>query len=297
VSTLAAVDLGSNTIKLTVAEIRGGELTSITEWGRITRIGRGLDKTGKLDSEAVEKTLEALAICRDMARGARIRCVATAGLRGASDAGDFIERARQETGIEIEIIDGLREAELAFRGPAARYPGPLIVLDVGGRSTELVSGEGAAIEARASLPLGGVALTERFFAHDPPLDEELEACALHARTILEDAPRGRGRLIGVSGTIHALAGIELGVDDIETAVERGEGLGISRAKLDEVFRSLAAVPAKDRIRGTIIPSGRADVIVAAIAVVREVMDRYGTRELIASKLGVRYGLLAEMAGT
>src|SRR5262249_44345868 len=153
-------------------------------------------------------------------------CVGTAGLRGAANAPEFLARAKRELGLEVEVIDGLREAELAFRAPALSYgPGAIIVVDIGGRSTEVVSGSGAGIEGRVSLEIGSVRLTERFLKSDPPAKEELRALVDFLPGALAATPPAddRAKLIGVSGTVMSLMGLQLDVDDIEDAVARGEG--------------------------------------------------------------------------
>ncbi len=152
---IGALDLGSNTLKITVAEKTGGELHVVEERSVITRIGEGLDRNGYVTEEAIARTMAGLAelVAAAKKHGAdRIACVATAGLRGASNAGAFVERVKAELSIDVEIIDGLREAELAFRAPSKAYgPGPIAVLDVGGRSTEIVTGEESTISSRISL--------------------------------------------------------------------------------------------------------------------------------------------------
>jgi exopolyphosphatase/guanosine-5'-triphosphate,3'-diphosphate pyrophosphatase len=299
---IAALDLGSNTIKITVAEVsKGCELNVLGESAEITRIGEKLDENKFLLPQAIERTMAGLGRLVAFARslGAeKIGCVGTAGLRGASNAQEFLARAKAEHGLEVEIIGGLREAELAFRAPALSYgPGPLIVTDVGGRSTEVVTGSGTGVDQRISFEIGAVRLTERFLKHDPPQAEELAALDTFLVETLRDAPNAAqdAKLIGVSGTVTTLIGLQLDTDEMDDAVRRGEGQALKRERLEEIAAELAQKIAKDRIRGTVLPEGRADVIVAGAHIVLALMTRYQKSEMLASNRGVRYGLLAELS--
>lgn len=298
---VGAIDLGSNTVKYTLARLDGGALEILGQDAEITRIGQSLDANGFLLDEAMDRTFGALqrfvAHARD-AGASRMACVATAGMRGASNAQVFLDRAKAELDLDIEIIDGLREAELAFKAPAMAFgPGPLVVFDVGGRSTELIFGRAGGIEARISLEMGGVRLTERFLPSDPPTDAELAALDAHVKDVLQQAPEAPAgtRLVGVSGTILSLMGLQLDLDDLSEAVARGEGEALRRDAVEAAYEDLRRKTTAARIRGSVVPEGRADVIVAGIVVTRAVMDHYGVTEMTVSNRGVRFGLLYEMA--
>jgi exopolyphosphatase/guanosine-5'-triphosphate,3'-diphosphate pyrophosphatase len=229
-----------------------------------------------------------------------IRCVGTAGLRGARNADLFLARARAEAGVEIEVIAGLREAELSFRAPAAAFgPGPVIVADVGGRSTEVIVGTAGAIEARVSFEIGSVRITERFMHADPPTAAEVDAARSFISATLASAPEATtgARLVGVSGTVLALLGLQLGLDDMKTLVSQHDGTELERAYVLRALADLGQMPAKERVRGTVLPPGRADVIVAGTLIVLALFERYGAERMIASNRGVRYGLIYEMTGS
>jgi exopolyphosphatase/guanosine-5'-triphosphate,3'-diphosphate pyrophosphatase len=301
---VAALDLGSNTIKISVARVsESGDIEIIGERSSITRVGEGLDQNGYVLEEAMSRTLaglsELVAFAED--KGAtEIACVGTAGLRGAKNAAEFLERAKAECGLEVEIIDGMREAELSFRGPAESYgPGPVAVLDVGGRSTEIVFGSGRRIESRVSLEIGSVRMTERFLHQDPPAEEELAAMRAFLRAALSEAPdiAPEAKLVGVSGTVLSLMGYSMGLDDMGVAVARGEGRPLARDTVSAAYESLRRMRALERIRGTVIPSGRADVIVAGAAILLATMERHHKNEMLVSNRGVRYGLLTELAAS
>ena len=298
---LAAIDLGSNTVKLTIADASSpAELVPIVERADFTRIGEGLDTQSYLRPEAIERTIRALTAYAQEARAVgvvRIGCVATAGLRGATNAQAFIARVQADTGITIEIIDGLREAALAYRAPAAAFgPGPLIVVDVGGRSTEIISGHGPNIIDRVSLEIGGVRLTERFLASDPPTLAQRQALGAHLTGALKAAPRAPqgATLVGVSGTALSLMGVYRGDTDILHTVRQAEGDRLPTAAIDAILHDLARLPVAERRRGSVIPDGRADVIVAGASILLAVCQHYDVEGLRVTHRGVRFGLLYEM---
>ena len=298
---LAAFDLGSNTIKVTFADHTADEgLQILGQRAKITRIGEGLDTHGRLLDTAMERTFRGLS--RLVAEGRelgieRMTGVATAGMRGAANAPEFLTRIRDELGLYVEIIDGLREAELAFRAPSTRFgPGPLLVVDVGGRSTELIAGRGAEIDHRASLEIGSVRLTEKFIRTDPPPAEDLILLRQAIRKALSSAPAmpTGGTLVGVSGTILSLLGVQQGADDIDQVVKDHDGGWLFRSSVEAILADFAQKTTEERIRGSIVPRGRADVIVAGTAIVLEVLDHGSVDRMRVTDQGVRYGLLFEM---
>ncbi|MFO0722947.1 MAG: Ppx/GppA family phosphatase [Myxococcota bacterium] len=298
--TVAALDLGSNTLKLTVATAAAdGSLVVLHEDAEITRIGEGLDQNGRLLDAARARTLKGLTrmVAEARAKGAtEVRAVGTAGLRGAANAQEFLADVAAATGVEVEIIHGLREAELAFTAPAMAFgPGPVVVMDLGGRSTELVAGQGKQIQGRVSMEIGSVRLTERALTADPPTPAMLEAAAVLAREALESRPSmpPGGRLVGVSGTVQALLGLALGEDDIVKVAAIGEGQTLRREQVATWLQRLSVLPAKARVRGTILPPLRADVILAGMIITLETLDAYQTTAMLVSGRGVRYGLLYE----
>lgn len=299
---LAAFDLGSNTIKVTVAERTGpGTLRILKQHAEVTRIGEGLDTHGALLEEAMDRTFRCLSKQVQEARTLGVEhmaCVATAGMRGAANAGDFLARVKDQLGLSIEIIDGLREAELAFRAPSVRFgPGALLVVDVGGRSTELIAGRGQHIEHRVSLEIGGVRLTERFIHSDPPGAQQVEAVRAYARDALSSAPSIDSRetvVVAVSGTVLSLLGIQEGEDEMSVVVGDHDGTWLRRSSVERTLADLASKTTAQRIRGTVVPPGRADVIVAGTAIVLEVLEHYGMDRMRVTDQGVRFGLLLGM---
>jgi exopolyphosphatase/guanosine-5'-triphosphate,3'-diphosphate pyrophosphatase len=175
-----ALDVGSNTVRVLIATVRGTHVEPLFDRASYARLGRGVDRTGMLETDRMDEAVEAI---REFARLARVlhvthlAAVATSAIRDASNGAKFVQRVEAETGVHVEVISGEREAELTFRGATCGHAGsePEIVVDLGGGSMEIVRGECGTPRDARSLQLGAGRLTERFIAHDPPLDAELEA--------------------------------------------------------------------------------------------------------------------------
>lgn len=299
---VAAFDLGSNCLKLTIGEGTGlNDLRVLEEHAVFTRISQGLEQSGELSEPAMERTLSALAALQARCQAHEVeatRCVATAGLRGPANAQDFLDRARSALGLSIEIIDGDTEAALSFRASAQSFgPGPVAVFDPGGRSTEIILGVGPRIEAKVSMSLGSVAATERFLPSECPSDQELERLRTFIRATLDaQAPSipAEATMVGVSGTVVALLGHGLGIDRMDQLLPDVEARVLTSSMIAASLEKLRRLPVQDRLWGDVIPEGRADVIVAGAALVQATMDHYGRSELRVSNRGVRYGVIAEM---
>ncbi|MFT3914320.1 MAG: Ppx/GppA phosphatase family protein [Anaeromyxobacteraceae bacterium] len=308
---LAAIDVGTNTVLLLVAEVRGEALVAVKERAEITRLGKGVDATGRLDPAAIARTVAVLA---DYAREARalgateIICVATSAARDAANGGEFFEAARAAAGLEPEIIGGDEEARLVYASAWRDFGGPatvkratstapeaaLAVLDVGGGSTEFIVGRGAAPDARTSLQVGAVRLTERHVRTDPLSPADRAALVAGARAALAPitslAARAPGaRLVGIAGTVTTLAAVEQALPAYDA--DRVHGSTLTLAQVDAVVDRLAglAVTARAALPG--MEPKRADVILAGGVVVAEAMRLGGFEELVVSDRGVRWGLL------
>jgi exopolyphosphatase/guanosine-5'-triphosphate,3'-diphosphate pyrophosphatase len=299
---LAAIDVGTNTVLLTIAErAPDGSLTAIEEHAEITRLGEGLAATGKLSDEAVARSQRVLA--RYAARIAATNCcrvlaVATEALRrghNGADAKARLDAALASVGGRLEIIGGEREASLSFAAVSGSFPalrGPRAVVDIGGGSTELVVGD-RAIDAAISLPIGSVVLTERHLAHDPPTEAERAALLADVDAALARAPSLPPVVVGIAGTVTTYAAIALGMCDYDAT--RVHGLRLSRDSLDLEIARLAALPVADRRRTPGLQPGRADVIYAGGVILSRVLARAGADHCLVSDRGVRWGLLYEAA--
>ncbi|HYB92058.1 MAG TPA: Ppx/GppA phosphatase family protein [Candidatus Binataceae bacterium] len=295
---LAAFDVGSNTILMLALEYaRQGAPRTLADLARITRLGRGVDRSGRLDPESAARTLATIEEFASRARALgvdRIVGVATAALRDAADGTEFIARVRERTGVALEVISGIDEARLSYlavaRGlpidPAAR----LLIVDIGGGSTEFIRAEPGRELAAMSLQIGSVRLTERCVRSDPPSDADVASLR---ETI--DAALGSiewtfrpDRMVGIAGTVTTVCAVALGLETYDSRIVHGHvlPLGEVRGAL-ELFRSRPLAERK-KLPGLI--EGRADVIFAGAMILERAMCRFGVEEVIVSDQGVRYGL-------
>lgn len=295
---VAAVDIGTNSVRLLVADEMGRELERSM---RITRLGQGVDVTGSLRADAISRTAEVLAeFGASIARhGAlRVRAVATSASRDASNRQEFFDAVERALGVRPELLDGEEEARLSFRGATAGLPseqGPFLVVDIGGGSTEFVLGTNAP-EALISVQMGCVRMAERHFASDPPTRAELDACLADVRKLLErvreviDVSRAR-RVLGLAGTVTALAALRLGLEHYDAS--RTHHSVLSRADVEDSFERLAAAPLAVRRRLLAEPQ-RAEVIVGGAAVLLTILREFSISELLVSEHDILDGLCASL---
>ncbi|MHB8416775.1 MAG: Ppx/GppA phosphatase family protein [Myxococcales bacterium] len=297
---LAAIDIGTNSVLLTVAERGPAGLAPLLERAEITRLGKGVDASGSLSEEGVERTLEVLrAYVADVQRlsAERTACVATSAARDAANGGAFLDRVR-ELGLSPEIIGGEREAQLSFlaaRRDFGRDGGPLAVLDVGGGSTEITYGQSAPV-FRTSLAVGSVRLFERLVRSDPPSHAE----RLAVRGAVDDAlaplpaPPAGAELVGVAGTLTTLATLALGLPAYDAG--RVHGARLSLQQISSLCHRLWSLPLAGRRALPGLQPLRADVIPVGALIVETVLFRLRFAEVTVSDRGVRWGLLHELAG-
>lgn len=290
----AVVDIGSNSVLLLVGR-RGvdGRVDVVCDEARITRLSKGAAATGKLDPEAIARTVSVLAEYRAVAEryGAQIEAVATEGLRVADDPEAFLAPAREAIGGDVRMISGDEEARLSYLSVAREQgPGPLRVVDVGGASTELVVGDGETIADMRSHRIGSVRLTERCIDADPPTRAMIDAVDQAARAALKTQPVDpHPELAGLAGTVTTAAALMLGLESYDR--NRVDGLRSSVAEVKALRDSLAAVPLETRIREPVLPAGRADVIVSGLTILLAVLRHCGAETLVTRDRGLRYALL------
>ncbi|HEX4208898.1 MAG TPA: Ppx/GppA phosphatase family protein [Candidatus Binataceae bacterium] len=293
----AAFDVGSNTVLMLVVETVNGSLGQIADFARITRLGRGVDAKGKLDPDSAKRTLDAIVEMAGKARelGAeRIVGVATAALRDAADGPSFIAEVKQLAGFDLEVITGEAEAQLSFRAvkrglsldPAAK----LLIVDIGGGSTELIRADpGIPIEA-ISLQIGSVRLTERHVKHDPPTSADAAELRLAADEGLKALhwTYQPDTLVGIAGTVTTIAAVALGLKEYDATLVHGR-----RLSHDDVIRTvlkLGSMPLAERKKLAGLEAGRADVIFAGGAILERIMAHFHLNEVVVSDQGVRWGL-------
>jgi exopolyphosphatase/guanosine-5'-triphosphate,3'-diphosphate pyrophosphatase len=302
VTRVAAVDIGTNSTRLLVADIEGtgrdGQLTTVDRRTQITRLGQGVDASRRLHPDAIERTAATLREYRavlDTLGVTRVRATATSASRDAANRDDFFTAAEAALGTRPELITGEEEARLTFRGATAGVtePAPYLVLDVGGGSTELIVGTDEP-EGLISVDIGCVRLTEQYLHGDPPAAEELSQAVSVVRDHLTDVAReipaaaAAKTLIGTAGTVWTLAAVELGVDAAES--ERIHHFRLTRSAAEEVFRTLATEPIAQRRHNPGLDPGRVDVIVGGAIVVVSVMRHFNMDEMLVSEADILDGL-------
>jgi exopolyphosphatase/guanosine-5'-triphosphate,3'-diphosphate pyrophosphatase len=302
---VACIDVGTNTVLVLVAERAPddgqGGVRVIEDTASITRLGQGLDKSPRLHPEARGRTLAVLRAAGERARqaGARVLAVGTAALRRAEDGASFIAEAEQALGGRLEIISGEREANLSFHAVTGSFPelagSALVVIDIGGGSTEIIVGDQGAVRSAVSHEIGSVRLTERCLASDPPSPAELDHLRREIATVFAAvAPAPGATVVGVAGTITTLLAVRDRVDPY--VAEKVHGQLLSRAEVSRALAELAALPLETRRTLPGLEPKRADVIVAGAAILEGALERLGATELVVSDRGVRWGICYEALG-
>jgi len=290
---VAAIDLGTNTTRLLVAEVNAERVEEISRRTTITRLGEGVDARRRLLPLPIARVRNALSDYRRQleALGAeRMLAVATSAVRDAENGEAFLGEIEWSYGFTTRLLTGEEEADLTVRGVGEGAADALVV-DIGGGSTELI-----AAGTRISTELGSVRLTERFLASDPPTEDELDALAAAARSVLaEEVPETLSprRAIGVAGTITSLAALDLGLVEYDRDRVHGHRLGDAavRAQLER----LAALPLAERRLVPGLEPERAPVIVAGTVILREVMHHFGLAAVEASERDILDGIALEAA--
>lgn len=300
---IAAIDIGSNSVRQIVADVSpAGQIRVVDEMKAMPRLGEGLERTGALADASLDAAVEAVTRMVTLARqlGAeRIEVVATSAVRDASNGPVFGQRVHVATGCAVRILSGEEEALLCFRSALAHFElgaGRTVVMDIGGGSLELVLAKDGLIERMASLPFGAVRMTERFLSPEVR-PRRVEALRAHVRDGLRKAVpvkdwRG-AQVIGSGGTFTNLAGVVLARQRMEA--NSTHGTRVSRVELEHVLEWLQRLTAAERQQVPGLNPARADIIVAGLATAAEVLARFDPQELVASRYGIREGLLLEAA--
>ncbi|HEX5493888.1 MAG TPA: Ppx/GppA phosphatase family protein [Mycobacteriales bacterium] len=326
-SRVAAVDCGTNSIRLLVADVDthgGGALTDVVRRMEITRLGQGVDRTGRLAPEAIERTRQVLAAYTVELRqlGARrVRVVATSATRDAANQGDFEDMVRATSGTTPEVITGEEEAALSFAGAVRGLGGPAaeppyLVVDIGGGSTEVVLGDGqpdgsdapggeagpgGTVEAVHSMDIGCVRLTERHFTgpdSDPPSAERVAAAEADIRAALEVARRTvsleKARtVVGLAGSVTTVAALALGLPRYDAT--RIHHSRIGAAQIREVSDRLLTLSHAERAALPVLHPGRVDVIGAGALVLRVITEDVGADQIIVSEHDILDGIAWSLA--
>lgn len=292
--------MGTNSTRLLVARPHDdGSLDTLERLMTITRMGQGVGATGRLAPEAVERTLDTLRGYRTVmdAHGVEhVRVAATSAARDAANRDEFFDAVEQAVGARPELLSGVEEGRLAFRGATAELDpaqGPFLVVDIGGGSTEFIVGT-TEVEGVMSIDVGCVRLTEKYIEHDPPQPEELAACISLTDAYLEDVQRelpasAEARtLVGLAGTVSTVAAVEIGLATYDR--DRIHHFVLTHDAAEDVFRTLATEARADRIHNPGLEEARADVIVGGCCILVALFRRFGFAEMVVSESDILDGL-------
>ena len=287
---VAAVDLGTNSTRLLVADVEGDRLEEVSRRLTITRLGEGVDERRRLLPVPIARVRNCLADYRREleALGAeRTLCIATSSVRDAENGEAFLGEIEWSYGFTTRLLAGTEEAAMMLRGVSSGRTSldDVLVVDIGGGSTELVLARGGEIAFSTSLDVGCVRMTERFVASDPPQEREVAAARAYVRSLLPEVEAKSA--IGVAGTVTTLATLDLGDADYDPARTHGHRIGLAsvEAQLDRLRR----MTTEERTTLLRIEPGRASVIVAGIVVLHEIMKAYDLAEIEASERDVLHG--------
>jgi exopolyphosphatase / guanosine-5'-triphosphate,3'-diphosphate pyrophosphatase len=297
VARVGAVDIGTNSTRLLVADVDDGRIADVARETRITRLGEGVDERRRLLPVPIARVRNVLTDYRRAleALGAeRTLAIATSAIRDAENGEAFLGEIEWSYGFATRLLTGHDEALLMFRGVTAEreLDSGVVIVDVGGGSTELVAAEPDGVRWHESLDIGSVRLTERFLHGDPPTRDELDACAGAVRALLAERVPDEIRAettsaIGVAGTITSLAALALGLEQYDR--ERVHGSVLKAESLSEQLDRLAALPVAERRKLSALDPERAPVIVAGAVIAREVLSFFGVNALEISERDILDG--------
>jgi len=305
----AVIDVGTNSVKLLVAEVRDQRVLPLLERSEQTRLGQGFYETHRLQSGAISQTARAVAGFASLARQWPVNSLHIIGTSAARDALNQDELAaaiQQISGLALDVISGDQEADWVFRGVTTdpKLSGrKLLILDVGGGSTEFILGEGGHHLFRQSFPVGSLRLLERFRPHDPPSPAELAGCRRWLKdyfeadiipvlkSFLEAKDNPATELVGTGGTATILARMEGRIEEFDRG--RIEGMRLSRQQILDEMAHLWSLSLAERKKMAGLPPNRADVILMGAAIYGAVLEHCNFLELYVSTRGLRFGAVLE----
>jgi exopolyphosphatase/guanosine-5'-triphosphate,3'-diphosphate pyrophosphatase len=307
----AVIDVGTNSVKLLVADVAGHEVRPVCEQSKQTRLGHGFYETHRLSPEAIAATAAALAAFAAMAREAQavsVRVIATSAAREAVNREELTGAIEHASGLKVEVISGDQEADLGFQGVTTDPDlarAPLLLMDVGGGSAQFTLGRSGCKLVRHSFPLGSVRLLETFPCSDPPAPAELAACRQWLKAFLQKEVRPRltlkseggghvaagVQLVGVGGAATILACMEAKLEAFDRA--RIEATRLSAERVTWHLERLWGLPLEERKKTIGLPKNRADVILMGVAIYQAVMEEFGFPELRVSTRGLRFAAVMD----
>jgi len=292
---VAVIDVGTNSTRLLVADVAEGRVSPLERRSTVTRLGRGVDLSGHLASEAIEDVCEAIAgylgILEEL-RAETVDVIATSAVRDADNGSAFVAELRERFALSPRVLDGSEEARLTYLGATSEsLPSePTLVVDIGGGSTELIVGRGSEISFHDSLQAGVVRHSERYITNDPPAASELEELATDIRGLIEssvgvgvEAADG----IAVAGTPTSLAAVEIGLEPYDPSRVHGHTLALP--SIQRMLSQLASIPLAERVEIPGLHPDRAPTIVAGVVILVETMRAFGLEQITVSEQDILYG--------
>ncbi len=292
---VAVIDIGTNSARLLVADVAGGRVVPVERRSTVTRLGRGVDLSGRLSAEAIEDACAAIGEYVALYKGLEaetVTAIATSAVRDAENGGAFVAELRERFALSARVLDGEEEARLTYLGATSEQPPsePTLVIDIGGGSTEMVVGTGSEVSFHTSLQAGVVRHSERHIASDPPTALELEALAADVRGLIEPA-LGAGieasTGIAVAGTPTSLAAVEMELEPYDPT--RVHGHVLSLRSIQRMLSRLASAPLSERVEIAGMHPERAPTIVAGVVILVEAMRAFGLEQIEASEHDILYG--------
>jgi exopolyphosphatase / guanosine-5'-triphosphate,3'-diphosphate pyrophosphatase len=292
---VAVIDVGTNSTRLLVADVEGTRISPVERRSTVTRLGRGVDLSGRLSAEAIEDACAAIGeyvdLLWELGTGT-VAMIATSAVRDADNGDAFVAELRERFAISARVLDGSEEAQLTYLGATAEHrpQRPTLVVDIGGGSTELIVGTGEEVSFHASLQAGVVRHTERHIATDPPTAVELESLAGDVRgaieAVLDEAPTAE-QGIAVAGTPTSLAAIEMALDPYDP--ERVHEHVLTLPSIQRMLSQLASVPLSERVEIPGLHAERAPTIVAGVVILVEAMRAFDLEQIAVSEHDILYG--------
>ena len=295
---VAVVDIGTNSTRLLIADVEGTEVREVERRTTVTNLGRGVEHSGNLCSDAVDGVCGVVAdyMARYQELGAeRVMAIATSAVRDAVNGEAFIAELRERFDLHASLLTGEEEAHLTYLGATSQRSGDetMLVFDIGGGSTELVVGSGSEVDFHTSLQAGTIRHSERHLTADPPEAHELEELADDVRTLIDDAVSARGgqgrgvRAIAVAGTPTSLAAIDQELEPYDPSRVHGHRLGMRT--IQHMLSRLASLPLAERLRVPGLHPGRAPTIVAGAVILVQVMRAFSLDEIEVSERDILHG--------
>lgn len=294
---VAVVDIGTNSTRLLIGDVAGTSVTEVERRTTVTNMGRGVDHSGLICSDAVDDVCTVIADykARYEEMGAeRVMTIATSAVRDAVNGEAFIAELRERFSLDAQLLTGEEEANLTYLGATAHRPaeGATLVFDIGGGSTELIVGSGTKVGFHTSLQAGTIRQSERHLTTDPPDPHELEDLADEIRNLIDRAiaadPQAKaGRAIAVAGTPTSLAAIDQGLEPYDPGRVHGYHMGMRR--IQRMLSRLSSMPLAERLRVPGLHPGRAPTIVAGTVILVQVMRAFKLNEIEVSELDILHG--------